>query len=64
MSDKRILTLFLAFVMLFTVAGCKGNQNNPDVSPTPDGVPVATVDVLSTVTPKPKQMQPVTNDMS
>ncbi len=61
MSNKRILAFLLLLVMLFASSGCKGTQKDP-ATKTPASSPTATVDVLSTVTPKPKEMLPVTND--
>lgn len=60
--NKRFLTFLIVLVMLFTVIGCEKPVNNPDTSPNAEAQ--TTIDVLSTVTPAPNKMQPVTNDVN
>ncbi len=64
MKNTRLLALLLIFVMLFTVIGCENNTAT-DNSPTPtqkaQKTPAA-ADLLSTKTPAPNKMKPVTAD--
>ncbi len=68
MGNKRIISLLLILVLIFSVMGCKGkngDQTSETNSPTATTKPKKTeapVDILSTKTPAPNKMKPVTAD--
>ncbi len=66
MVNKRLLALLLVFAMLFAVIGCKngeGSTNTPTPTATEQtGKTPNPVDLLSTKTPEPAKMKPVTAD--
>ena len=68
MGNKRILALLLILVLIFSVMGCKDKSGDPTgetSSPTATTKPkktAAPVDILSTKTPAPNKMKPITAD--
>ena len=62
MKNTRLLALLLVFVMLFAVVGCEKSSSDGEATPTGKVKNTPVADLLSTKTPAPNKMKPVTAD--
>ncbi len=60
---KQFISFFLVSVMLFSFIGCKVEKPNSSTA-TPDGQVIDNTLLLSTVTPEPTEIKPITKDES